>query len=221
MFDLSQVELHSRILDCAGGPSSFNTECNDRMGQVVSIDPLYNLTRDKISERIYDTWEKVLQETQENMNKYIWDEIGSVIQLGNIRMGAMRKFLCTYEKGKKEKKYIPGELPVLSFPPESFDLAVCSHFLFLYSDQLDYDFHLKSLREMLRVAKEVRIHPLLDHNGKPFTQMDKLLEELKPFNPEIRTVNYEFLKGANQTLFLKNPPPAKKSDDYKPPKLRI
>lgn len=44
----------------------------------------------------------------------------------------------------------------------SFDLAVCSHLLFLYSEHLSEDFHVESIKELCRVAGEARIFPLLE-----------------------------------------------------------
>lgn len=55
-----------------------------------------------------------------------------------------------------------GELPKLDFEESLFDLALCSHFLFFYSEQLNYEFHLASVKELLRIAVEVLIFPLLD-----------------------------------------------------------
>ena len=45
------------------------------------------------------------------------------------------------------------------FADREFDLALCSHLLFLYSEQLTADFHLASIRELCRVAGEVRVFP--------------------------------------------------------------
>lgn len=44
MFDLSDSDLHSRILDCAGGPASFNVEMRRRGRIVVSCDPIYQFS---------------------------------------------------------------------------------------------------------------------------------------------------------------------------------
>ena len=60
-----------------------------------------------------------------------------------------------------EGRYRNGELPTLPFADRSFDLALSSHFLFLYTEQFDESFHSSSIAEMGRVADEVRIFPLL------------------------------------------------------------
>src|SRR5574340_180349 len=154
MFDLRESELKLRILGCGDGPASFNSECNKRGGHVTSADPLYNLTKEEMQQRISETYENVLGQTEKNREKFKWDIIKSVEELGRIRMEAMTIFLDSYEQGKKEGRYIPSSLPDLPFRDREFDIALSSHFLFLYTDNLSYDFHLQSIREMLRVARE-------------------------------------------------------------------
>ena len=65
-----------------------------------------------------------------------------------------------------EGRYVTASLPGLPFKDGQFDLALVSHLLFLYSEQLDFDFHLAAIKELLRVANEVRIFPLLTLEGK-------------------------------------------------------
>ena len=49
----------------------------------------------------------------------------------------------------------------------------------MYADQLDYKFHLKTLKEFLRVRKEeIRIFPLVDLEGKRYEHLDKLISYL-------------------------------------------
>ena len=57
----------------------------------------------------------------------------------------METFLGDYVAGAAEGRYIDAELPTLPFPDASFDLALSSHFLFLYSAQLGEEFHVMSL----------------------------------------------------------------------------
>ena len=52
MFDLNQSELKLKILGCGDGPASFNYECNKRGGNVVSVDPLYNMTKEGALEQV-------------------------------------------------------------------------------------------------------------------------------------------------------------------------
>ena len=203
MFDLNESELKLRILGCGDGPASFNSQCNKRGGRVTSADPLYDLTKEEIRRRIAETYDDVLRQTARNQEKFKWDIIKSVEELGKIRMEAMEIFLDSYEQGKKEKRYIPASLPDLPFRDREFDIALSSHFLFLYTDNLSYDFHVQSIREMLRVAGEVRIFPLLDMNANKSPYVKGIIEEFRTEKTEVRKVNYEFQIGGNEMLIIK------------------
>lgn len=204
MFDLNENELRLKILGCGDGPASFNYKCNKRGGSVTSIDPIYHLTKEEIKKRIEETYDDILNQTRENREKFKWDTIKSVDELGKIRMEAMGIFLDSYAQGKKEKKYIPASLPSIPFQDSEFDIALSSHFLFLYTDNLSYDFHVISIREMLRVAHEIRIFPLLDVNSNKSPYVQQIIEEFQHKRVEIRKVNYEFQIGGNELLIIKN-----------------
>lgn len=203
MFDLRNDELSQKILGCGDGPACFNFECNKRGGNVISIDPIYNLTKEQIQHRIDETCKEVLKQTSSSKEKFVWNTIKSVEELGRIRMAAMKVFLDSYDAGKSDKKYIPGELPNLPFADKTFDLALSSHFLFLYTDNLSYDFHAEAINEMLRVAGEARIFPLLDINGIKSPYVQRIIAEFKTRKAEIRRVNYEFQRGGNELLIIK------------------
>ena len=205
MFDLSESELKLKVLGCGDGPAAFNSECNKSGGRVVSVDPIYDLTTEEIRNRIAETYDDVLGQTGENREKFNWDVIKSIEELGKTRMEAMNIFLGSYKQGKKEGKYVPASLPVLPFGDMEFDIALSSHFLFLYSDNLSYDFHVQSIREMLRVAKEVRIFPLLDVNSNKSPYVQKVMSEMRSERIEIRKVKYEFQIGGNELLIIRKP----------------
>ena len=117
-------------------------------------------------------------------------------------MGAMSQFLESYNYGKNRGYFQPQSLPNLTFKDKSFDLALSSHFLFLYSEHLDYDFHLKSILEMLRVAKEVRIFPIMTLKNIRSLYVKRIMEELEKFGYRAKIIktDYEFQKGANEML---------------------
>lgn len=204
MFDLTMPELHSRILGCGDGPASFNVECNQRGGQVTSVDPLYHFRREEIEKRIAETYDDVMQQTRANRDKFVWDAIPSLEDLGRIRMDAMQCFLASYEEGRVQGRYVPGELPELSFADQTFDLALSSHFLFLYTDNLTLEFHVSAIYEMLRVAREVRIFPVLDMNARESRYLSGVLDIFQKHKPEIREVDYEFQRGGNKMLVLRS-----------------
>ncbi|MBN1994821.1 MAG: SAM-dependent methyltransferase [Anaerolineae bacterium] len=203
MFDLREAELALKILGCGDGPASFNYECTQRGGRVVSVDPIYNLTRNEIQQRIDETYADVLRQTGQNQEKFKWDRIKSVAELGRMRMGAMKLFLDSYEQGKLDRKYIPGALPHLPFADNEFDIALSSHFLFLYTDNLSYEFHVEAINEMLRVSREARIFPLLDVNANKSAYVERITADFEANEIEVRKVNYEFQIGGNEVLIIR------------------
>lgn len=202
MFDLKPDELQLRILDCAGGPASFNAEMTRLEYNVISCDPIYQFDADEIAERVEDTYSAVIDGVRENLDCYVWQDIPSPEELGRVRMSAMEKFLADFPLGVKEGRYIRDGLPVLPFNNKQFDLALCSHFLFSYSEQLSETFHLASILEMSRVAKEVRIFPILTISGERSPLVEPVMKklEMQGYTVEVRDVSYEFQKGGNQLL---------------------
>ena len=126
----------ANILGCADGPASFNAEASRLGHSVISIDPLYRFDAGTIRDRIAVTYHKMLEQARRNSQQFVWDTIQSVQELGFIRMRAMQAFLDDYDLGKRQGRYIDAELPSIALPDKSFDLAVCSHFLFLYTEQV-------------------------------------------------------------------------------------
>jgi len=204
MFALSDDDLGKRILGCSDGPASFNCTLTNRGGSVVSIDPIYQFTATAIANRINETYDIVMEQTRQNLQEFVWTHIDSVEGLGHVRMTAMRDFLADYPAGKLEDRYISAELPQLPFLDGAFDLALCSHFLFLYSEHFDKNFHLLSLRELCRVAREVRVFPILELGSKRSRHVDEVASKLASEGYEvcIERVAYEFQKGGNEMLRL-------------------
>ena len=206
MFRLSKEDLQLKILGCGDGPSSFNFEVTKIGGDITSLDPIYQFTQDEIQQRIDETSSVVSEQLKQNQNDFVWKNIKSVDELIDIRLTAMNNFIKDYENGKKEERYIQQELPKLSFENDSFDLVLSSHFLFLYSEHFDLQFHIDSILEMCRVSKnEVKIFPLLDLKNQKSKYLEPILEELKRkgFETKIIKTDYEFQKGANELLRIK------------------
>jgi SAM-dependent methyltransferase len=205
MFGLSESDLDKRILGCGDGPASFNATLTRQGGHVVSVDPLYHFLAKDIHQRIQETYSQVLDQTRKNRHEFIWTSIRSVDELGRLRMAAMEEFLSDYSKGAKQGRYVDGQLPHLPFADGQFDLAVCSHLLFLYSEQLSADFHIASIRELCRVAREVRIFPLLELGAKTSRHLRPVIAGLTAagYAATIAPVSYEFQRGGNQMMKVK------------------
>jgi hypothetical protein len=203
MFDLTSSDLKLAILDCAGGPASFNAEMTQQGNKVIACDPVYQFTAEEIGDRIRATYHTILDGVKATANDLVWRDIKSPEHLGEVRMKAMQEFLADFTAGKQQGRYINAELPVLPFPDCQFDLALCSHFLFTYSHLLSEEFHRDAIAQMCRVAREVRVFPLLQSFSTEVSDfLSPILQELesKGFFVEIKEVAYEFQKGGNKML---------------------
>ena len=202
MFALTDDDLGLKIVGCGDGPASFNAEATRLGSAVISCDPIYRYDVDQLRERIASTYDEILEQTRRNPSEFVWSTIHSVDELGQVRMAAMNEFLHDYPAGLTEGRYVDFELPSLPFADSSFDLALCSHFLFLYTQQLGEAFHRSAIREMCRVATEVRIFPLLALGATPSPLVDPVVEELggRGFNVSIDDVSYEFQRGGNKMM---------------------
>ncbi|MGF1494340.1 MAG: SAM-dependent methyltransferase [Microcoleaceae cyanobacterium] len=204
MFDLTTADFNGSILDCAAGPASFNAEMTHQGYSVVSSDPIYQFSVAEIEQRIQATYDIVISGVRKNLQSYVWQQTQSPEQLGQVRMAAMRKFLQDFSQGLVEQRYSVTALPQLPFAPQQFDLALCGHFLFTYSEHLSEVFHVQSVLELCRVAREVRIFPTLTLSGQPSPFLAIVMQELiaQGYTPELKTVPYEFQKGGNQMLSI-------------------
>ena len=194
IFNLSECDLDKYILGCGDGPASFNTELTLRGGRIISVDPIYLFSVNDLQERIAQVYEEIIPQAEKNREMYIWENIPSVEALGKLRMNTMNKFIADYETGKAEGRYIPESLPHLSFNDKHFDLALCSHYLFLYSEHVSLEQHIASIKELSRVSREVRIYPLISLNGEESRHLEEVILALSTtgMTYSIENVGYNF-----------------------------
>ena len=206
MFALTRTDLKKDILGCADGPANFNAEQSKKGGTVISVDPLYRFSAGEIKDQIDKVFGTILDRTRKNAGEFVWKTISSVEALGEIRRRAMNDFLDDYTHGKEAGRYRDHSLPTLPFPDQSFGMALCSHYLFLYSAHLSLDFHRQSLRELARVAKDVRVFPLLELGAVPSRHLDEVCRLLSEdgLRVHIERVPYEFQRGGNHMLCIRS-----------------
>ncbi len=204
MFGLTEKDLDKKIIGIGDGPASFNAEMKELGNKVTSVDPLYEFSGEEIEKQFYEVIDQVIEQVASSPSDWIWAYHTSPEHLKLHRKQAIIKFLKDYEQGKAEGRYLLGKLPLLDFKDSAFDIALCSHFLFLYSKHYDYEFHKSSVYEMLRIAGEVRIFPLLDLMLNPSAHIKQLAEELRGdgYNVEIKQVQYEMQRGGNKLMVI-------------------
>jgi len=202
MFLLNPSHLSALVLDCGGGPSSFAAESAALGGHVVSVDPIYLHSGPKIAARFEAAADPIISQVRATPSSWVWgfhrdpDDL-----LGNRRL-ALERFLADYAEARSHGRHVVGSLPHLPFPAEAFDLALCSHLLFLYSSILDEAFHVASALELCRVARETRVFPLLTLAGdrSPFVEPTRAALRGAGWRSEIVRVPYELQRGGNEML---------------------
>ncbi len=203
MFKLSKDDLEKHILDCAGGPASFNDDLNRLGGKIVSIDPAYRLQPEEIKKHINEAHEVVRRLLFEKREFYALDFYGnSVDEYCQVHLASMDDFLSDFSAGKREGRYLEGALPDLPFKDKEFDLSICGNLLFLYRDVLSIEFHVQSIEELCRVSKEVRIFPLTKPGVLETDDLETVINMLneRGYKTERVGISYEFRKYSKEML---------------------
>jgi hypothetical protein len=204
MFTLSDSDLNKKIIGVGDGPASFNAEATTIGKTVISLDPIYQFSKEEIRKRFNEVVDNIIGQVKATPNDWVWSYHKSPDDLRSNRIKALQLFINDYDRGKQEGRYQIQELPQLPYQENEYDLALCSHFLFLYSKHYDYQFHYDSIIEMLRVSKEVRIFPLLTLMLERSPYLDRIILDLtqKEYTVAIAKVEYELQKGGNEMLVV-------------------
>jgi SAM-dependent methyltransferase len=171
--------------------------------EAVAVDPAYELPGDRLADTARQGTRDGNAVFANFPDRFTWKWYGSVEAREQMRARALAEFLLDITSHRD--RYVTGSLPTLPFEDAAFDLALCSHLLFTWADQLGHEWHAASLRELLRVAGEVRVFPtVMQGAGEPVPFLDELLEELRAdgVRAELRQVDYEFQVGASTMLVL-------------------
>ncbi len=202
MFALSTADLKTRLLEYGCGASAVNVELHDRGVPVISCDPLFALDRSTLSVNMSLIFEDMVARVIRDQDKFDFSHYGSLDALIASRRQGMETFFSDYEKGRAEKRYLPVRGHTLPFADFAFDFALSSHYLFADLDDQDVDFHLQAIRELARVANEVRIFPLIDRHGQPSPFLGPVLLGLQQDNygVEVREVAYYLQPKGNAML---------------------
>ncbi|WP_213535468.1 SAM-dependent methyltransferase [Paenibacillus sp. J45TS6] len=205
MFNLSKEELRGRkILDCPAGACSFTAMANTTGAEVTATDIAYYHPFEQLAQKGFDDIEHAMLNMEKAQRNYVWDYFKSVEGLKKHRIQALTD--CSSDMKESPNRYIPANLPVLPFKDNEFELTLSAHFLFMYADRFDYEFHLQSIQELLRVtSEEVRIFPLIDLSSNRYEHLEKLVEVIQSqgyVTKEIK-VPYKFQKGASSMLVIR------------------
>lgn len=202
MFDLSQEEMNSKILEYGCGPSAVNVQQTQAKNQVVSCDPLFVLDKDTLFSKTIMIFAQMAEEIKSEEEHFDFSRSGNFDNLLAERKRGINEFFADYNQGKIEGRYLGVADYHLPFPDFSFDFALCSHYLFADLDDQTVEFHLSVIRELARVAKEVRIFPLIDKEGNTSEFLGPVLLGLQQENYgiEVREVAFHLQKSGNAML---------------------
>ena len=187
-----------RVLDVASGVSSFAAEANALGLEVTACDPIYDLDVEVIRPRCIADLNHVLDSIF-GLTVYRWAFYQNPERLRGFRERAYRAFLEDYAKWGRQR-YVPGLLPNLPFADGTFDLTLVSYLLLVYEEQLDFDFHLRAVLELMRVTRgELRLYPMVNFEGERSAHLARLERELPAlgFRIELIETDFEFLVGSH------------------------
>lgn len=206
MFSLTETDLKGNILGCGDGPASFNAEATAAGVKITSADPVYCFNTNQIESRVKEVSHDIALQLEKNASNYLWSSFKNVEEVVNARLSAMEAFLKDYETGKGEGRYIEASLPTLPFKNKQFTLALCSHFLFLYNEHVNQEQHIASVLELCRVAKEIRIYPLVTLNAEPSPHLNPVIEAVTTlgYSAQAVAVPYRFQRNATEMLVIKS-----------------
>jgi len=200
-FGLADVRAGARLLDIGGGPASFAAEASVNGYCVTAVDPIYAFDGAVIAAQFEGTAKAMRDGMRLAAYRFNWAFYGSEPLVHQRRRAALEMFLADFETCGRAR-YVPGSLPDMPFDDDTFDIALISHLLFLYGDELDGAFHLAAMREALRVAREVRVFPLINLDGRPSSHLPVVMRALEAegFDAELVPVDFEFQIGATKML---------------------
>jgi hypothetical protein len=206
MFGLSEEDCRTyRFLDCPGGASDFGAQVRRRGGQAVSVDPVYDLSPDELQEHVLSELDRGIQRAADVPFLYDFAWTGGLDGYLARRREAAETFLADYTRHAAHKAsphYVTAALPDLPFLSGTFDIAVVPNLLFCYANHFDVAWHRQAVRELLRVARQVRIHPLTESTGTPYGQLDELIGLLSEdgIHCSVVDVEYRLHPGPSRTL---------------------
>ena len=202
MFDLAESSLALSFLEYQSGPSAFQAEMRDQAAHLLSYDAWFDLDKASIRSQIQDSFEQRLDDMAQSQQSFNLSRYGSFEALVDFRRAGIEAFLADYDLGHAEGRYLPTPEKALPFDDFFFDIALSAHYFFSKSIPQSVDHHVQQIIELTRVAKELRIFPLVDAEGYPSELLGPVLLELQArrYGVELREVSYQLQPRGNAML---------------------
>ncbi|HEU4999583.1 MAG TPA: methyltransferase domain-containing protein [Lapillicoccus sp.] len=202
-FALDPDRLPRRVLDCSAGTSGFVAAARDQGCDAVAVDPAYRLPVEGLERDARAGGTGAAALVTEHRDRFTYDWYGTPERQRGLRADALDAFLA--DRRAHPGRYVAAALPQLPFGDGAFDVALCSHLLFTWAEVYDEAWHVAALREMARVAREVRVFPLLHQGaGEPVAFLPALRRGLAASGlvTRVQKVRYAFQVGGDEMLVV-------------------
>ena len=202
MFSLTDADLEKKILGCGDGPASFNAAMRWQGKRVVSIDPLYQFSAEQIRKSGGGSIPDNSRTTRCQPVFLHLDDNSLAARVGPYSHESDGTAFPRDLRARKGRRPDPSyDRPSRRLPRRIRLGPVFPSALHIFR-QLSLDFHCRAVAEMCRVAREVRLFPLLDHGGQPSPHVEPVCRLLKDdgFDVSIESVDYRFQRGGNQMM---------------------
>jgi SAM-dependent methyltransferase len=204
MFALDAQDLSGSVLDCSAGAASFVTVARANGTRAYAVDPAYALSREQLARAVHDDLQRGTAIAEQHPDRFVWEWFGSREGRDRMRRAAGARFLAAL--AGSPSWLVAAELPRLPFVDRSFDLVLCSHLVFTWSDVLGPDWHRAALLELVRVAgREARVFPtVMQGRGDAVPFWAELMAALAEHGiiAEERQVPYRFQVTGDRMLVL-------------------
>lgn len=204
MYALQESDLAGkRTLDCPGGPDALVAEGLQRGLDLYAIDPQYVDEPDVLEARGRQEITDAMKAWQDDPD-HEWPQ-DEADEFERLKLQALASFLDSYKDNRD--RFLAGALPNLPFEDNAFDLILSGHFLFLYAsvehgglmstEELNLDFHIRAVREMVRVAPEVRLFPTYATSGPSRRQeyVHPVMDAMKAEGHDVDLVPSNWVQG--------------------------
>jgi hypothetical protein len=196
----------NRILDVGGGVSSFAYEASGRGFEVLSADPIYSLEQNTLKRKCEDDIEYTINSVRKSAKMLKWGHpFRDFDHLREVRRSSYELFLDDFKANRW--RYIDAKFPYTPFiAHNNFSVSLVSHLLFIYEHHIDYETHVRILKEILRVTSgEVRTYPLINLKFKVSVFVEHIMKDPVFANVSfnLRPVRYNFLSGADHMMVIK------------------
>jgi hypothetical protein len=202
MFGLSDSDLNKKFFEYNSGASAFNFELKNKALSCVSCDPWFDLDKDALEIKINENFNERLEQLEKNLKRLSLERYKTFDNLIKYRREGLELFFADYNAGKKENRYISVKDGKLPFKDFEFDFVLVANSLFSDSSQHSVEFHINIIKELARVAKDVRIFPLVDTKGEPSPLLGPVLLKLYQDNygVEVLDVSYNLQPKGNAMM---------------------